>query len=530
MNRKEAEKQLKQLFGFETFHDQQWTTIQHVLKGERVLLIERTGFGKSLCYQFPAAVFPGITLIFSPLIALMRDQVYKLNSLGIASGCINSEQSASENNEIFRKAKEGKIKILYVAPERMDNLIWMQTVKELPLSMVVVYEAHCISVWGHDLRPAFRRIIELVKTLKAVIPVLATTATATKDVERDIAAQLGGSVKVIRGKLMRDNLELQVIEVACQDDKLRWLAQHLKTMKGSGIIYTGTRKEVLRYTTWLKQNGIACTGYHAGLSSAERVKTEKGLMNNEWTCIVSTNALGMGIDKPDLRFIIHTQIPQSPIHYYQEIGRAGRDGAAGKVILLYHPSDTKLPLMFINFSKPPSESYLTVICLLVEKDRSEQELCNSAMLSDAAWRSIKSDLMEQGILIEKVSGNKKYLHFVREAPPINFSMVDTLREIRLAELDQMVAYAETKESRMKFLCTYLGDEEDNLFKNCDNSGIKPLLLKPDSRLEMQLRKFNGETEDAMNTPAGTKFSRVHSRDIEKIKNKKINVHEENPFG
>ena len=523
MNRKEAEVQLKEIFGFTHFHDEQWKTIQHVLKGDRVLLIERTGFGKSLCYQFPAAVLPGVTIIFSPLIALMRDQVKKLNSLGISARCLNSEQPPYENEKILKDVLENKVKILYIAPERQDNQDWLKAVKKMTLSMVVVDEAHCISVWGHDFRPAFRRIIELVKTLPTTIPVLATTATATRTVEEDIVLQLGGKAKTIRGKLMRDNLQLQVVSVACQDDKMRWLAQYINKLDGSGIIYAGTRKEVVRLTNWLQQNSISCIGYHAGLASKERVKIEQGMMVNKWKCIVSTNALGMGIDKSDIRFVIHTQMPQSPIHYYQEIGRAGRDGEDSKVILLYHPEDIKLPRMFINFAKPAVITYMKAIRLLSEKRMTEAELCVKLHVMDSVVRSIKTDLLEQRIICEKVIGVKKYLEVIPLAPELDLKMIDKLREVRFAELDQMVAYAESKESRMKFLCRYLGDEEEVIFKNCDNSGIKPLELIPDSKLDSILKKFNGDTE----TPI-VKATKV-TGGIEAIRRKAIDLKVENPF-
>lgn len=501
MNRRDAEKQLKEKFGFDKFHDEQWKTIQHVLNGERVLLIERTGFGKSLCYQFPAAIFPGTTIIFSPLIALMRDQVKKLNSLGISARCLNSEQNTAENSQILKDAVNGKIKILYIAPERLESTAWTKAVKEMKLSMVVVDEAHCISVWGHDFRPAFRRIIDLVRTLPVEIPVLATTATATPVVERDIAAQVSGKVRVIRGKLMRQNLQLYVQRVTYQDDKLIWLAQHLNRLEGSGIIYVGTRKEVVRITDWLKQNHITAAGYHAGLSAAERQRIEAGMMENRWKCVVSTNALGMGIDKPDIRFIIHTQIPQSPIHYYQEIGRAGRDGETGKVILLYHREDVKLPKMFINFSKPAIHQYEKFIRLLKEESMTEAKLAASMKASENAIRSIKSDLLDQQIIRETTKGQKKLLHYIPTGPDLDAGIIDRLREVRFAELDQMVAYAETGESRMKFLCRYLGDLEEMELKNCDNSGIRPLPLLDDSRLENMLRKFNGQPEEEEDTRA-----------------------------
>lgn len=492
MTRKNAEQLLAATFGFNHFHEEQWKTIQHVLKGERVLLIERTGFGKSLCYQFPATVLSGITIIFSPLIALMRDQVKKLNALNIPARCLNSEQTELENNRILDDAVNGKVKILYIAPERLENLAWIKAVNRMQLSMVVIDEAHCISVWGHDFRPAFRRIVELVSRLPAHVPVLATTATATPVVERDIVRQMSGEVRVIRGKLMRDNLQLYVQYMSCQDDKLTWLAHHLPKLEGNGIIYTGTRKEVARVTEWLKKNEIPCIGYHAGLSTEERKRIEQGMMDNRWKCIVSTNALGMGIDKPDIRFIIHTQMPQSPIHYYQEIGRAGRDGSSGKVVLLYHPDDIKLPKLFVNFSKPAITTYKKLIKLVSEDALTETQLSVKMNVPDSAIRSIKTDLLEQGILRERMRAGKKVISFIPSSPEPDYQMIDTLRTVRMAELDQMVGYAETKESRMKFLCRYLGDLNENDFSNCDNSGIHPLPVVEDLLIDQKLRQFNGE--------------------------------------
>lgn len=314
MTRQEAEQLLQKTFHLPTFYDEQWQTIEKILNGEKVLLIEKTGFGKSLCFQFPATVFDGITVIFSPLIALMRDQVKKLSSLGISSKCINSEQTPEENTQIINEAKQGKIKILYIAPERQENNEWIEATREMNLSMVVVDEAHCISVWGHDFRPAFRRIINLVNLLPKGLPVLATTATATKKVEADIAQQMGSNLTIIRGNLLRDNFRLFVVQVTSEDEKMIWLGQNLEKLPGSGILYTGTRVDTEIYSKWFDYLNIPSTGYNAGLDAESRVSIENGLMKNQWKCVISTNALGMGIDKSDIRFIIHTQMPQSPIH------------------------------------------------------------------------------------------------------------------------------------------------------------------------------------------------------------------------
>jgi len=343
MNRQEAERKLKQIFGFNYFFDDQWKTINRILKKKRVLLIEKTGFGKSLSFQFPATQFDGLTIIFSPLIALMRDQIKSLNEKGIKVGLINSEQTDDENNLTIQNAINNQIKILYIAPERQENSIWQEAVSKMNISFVVVDEAHCISSWGHDFRPAFRRIINLMKVLPVDIPVLATTATATVNVAEDIKNQIGGDIELIRGNLLRENLKLNVIHVNSEEAKMAWLSNYLKNIKGNGIVYTGTRSSAEIFSKWCESEKLNTIYYHAGLDSDSRKLVEKEWMNNKYKAIISTNALGMGIDKADIRFIIHTQIPQSPIHYYQEIGRAGRDGKSAEIfcfliqkILIYH--------------------------------------------------------------------------------------------------------------------------------------------------------------------------------------------------
>ena len=356
-----AEQLLQSQFKINNFYPRQWEVIEKILNGERVLLIEKTGFGKSLCFQFPATLFSGVTVIFSPLIALMRDQVKTLNNLGIEARCINSEQSEEENTAIINSAKLGKIKILYIAPERQENYEWIDATREMKLSMVVVDEAHCISVWGHDFRPAFKRIINLVKLLPKGLPVLATTATATKRVEEDIAKQIGGNISVLRGNLLRENFQLFVIRVSSEDEKLIWLGKNIEKIPGTGVLYTGTRVNTEIFSRWFEHLKISAVGYHGGLDADSRIAIENGLMKNEWKCVVSTNALGMGIDKPDIRFVVHTQIPQSPIHYYQEIGRAGRDGKPTYIILFYNPADKDLPLAFIERGKPSIVKYERVI-------------------------------------------------------------------------------------------------------------------------------------------------------------------------
>jgi ATP-dependent DNA helicase RecQ len=489
MTRSEAEVILQKTFKINRFYDEQWTTIEKLLKGERVLLIEKTGFGKSLCFQFPGMLFPGTTVIFSPLIALMRDQVKKLDYLGIAARCINSEQTAEENTRILDEAKDGKVKILYIAPERQENMEWIEATRQMNLSMVVVDEAHCISVWGHDFRPSFRRIINLVKLLPQGLPLLATTATATRKVEADIAEQMGGNLTIIRGNLLRENFRLFVINVKEEDEKLIWLGQKLNQMPGSGILYTGTRVETEIYARWFEFLGIPSIGYNAGLDSESRIAIENGLMNNQWKCVISTNALGMGIDKPDIRFIIHTQVPQSPVHYYQEIGRAGRDGEPAYIVLFYHPNDRELPEAFIEGSRPSVKKYEKVIEALKNEMLGEKDLLRRTNLKMNQIRVIKADLTEQKIAREVTIGKSKMIEYITGAPDLNTKTFEELRNLKSADLEQMIGYVNTTGSRMKYLCDFLGDSTTIEFKNCDNTGFRKRSVVVTDEWRQKLQEF-----------------------------------------
>ena len=492
MNRQEAETVLQQVFKLSHFYDEQWITIEKILNGERVLLIEKTGFGKSLCFQFPAILNSGTTVIFSPLIALMRDQVKKLNSLGVSAKCINCEQTSEENSQIIEDAKAGKLKILYIAPERQENSEWIEATRLMNLSMVVVDEAHCISVWGHDFRPAFRRIINLVNLLPKGLPVLATAATATKKVEADIAQQMGDNLSIIRGNLMRDNFKLFVVKVTSEDEKLLWLGQNLDKIPGSGILYTGTRIDTWIYSKWFEYLKISSVGYNAGLDPESRIAVENGLMNNQWKCVISTNALGMGIDKPDIRFIIHTQMPQSPVHYYQEIGRAGRDGNPAYIILFYNPEDRKLPVSFIEGGRPAISKYEKVIKAIKNEMLGEKELMRSTNLKQNQIRVIKADLIEQKIIREVTLGKSKKFEYISNSQPLNTEAFEELRSIKTNDLEKMIGYIETTNSRMEYLCNYLGDPSTTTFNNCDNTGLKKIAVTSSPEWTQKLQNFREE--------------------------------------
>jgi ATP-dependent DNA helicase RecQ len=497
MNRQQAETELKKIFGFDSFYNEQWETIDLLFKGKRVLLIEKTGFGKSLCYQFPATQFDGVTVIFSPLIALMRDQVQALNNKGVSARFINSQKTNDENNQTIQEAIDGKVKILYISPERQENRDWIEATRKLKLSMIVIDEAHTISVWGHDFRPAFRRIINLVKLLPDNLPVLATTATATKRVQYDIENQITGDVQTIRGNLLRENFQLYVCKVESEDEKLLWLAENIENMEGTGIIYTGTRVNTEIYARWLDFLGVDAIEYNAGLDSESRKEIEEGLIENRWKVVISTNALGMGIDKSDIRFIIHTQIPESPIHYYQEIGRAGRDGKPTKLILFYNftkdengiEEDYKLPKSFVDGGRPSIKNYQKVINALKEQQLGERQIMKQTNLKQTQVRVIKADLIDQGIVKEvKFGGSKKY-EYQFNAPELNTKVFDEIREQKLKELDAMVDYVNITTSRMEFLCNYLGDNTHKFYGNCDNTTLEPLKIMPSEEVKQKLNEF-----------------------------------------
>ncbi len=469
MNRAQAESTLQTLFGFSKFHDLQWQVIENLLEGKRVLLIEKTGFGKSLCFQFPATQLEGVTIVFSPLIALMRDQVRSMEEKGIRAAAINSNQTAEENAALVARAQNNDLDLLYIAPERMENAEWISASREMKIAMVVIDEAHCISIWGQSFRPNYRRMVNLVRLLPKNFPVLATTATATRRVQEDIIEQVGSDLFPIRGQLMRSNLRLFVVHVKSEDEKFFWLAKTIPKLQKTGIVYTGTQVNTALYSNWLQFLNINSAAYSSRLDAESRKRIEVDFINNQYECIVSTNALGMGIDKPDIRFIIHTQIPQSPIHYYQEIGRAGRDGKEAFAILLYNPhEDASLPQSFIDNSKPTLDKYERVIAAIKKELLSRNQIIKITNLKQNQIQVILADLIDQNLVNEQVVGKSKKYFFNPDAPALNFTAFETLRNAQHQELESMLEYTQITSCRMQYLCNYLGDTLQGICNTCDN--------------------------------------------------------------
>lgn len=341
---------LKDVFGYTTFRPGQEKVIDLVLKGENVLAVMPTGAGKSMWYQIPALVNSGLTLVISPLISLMKDQIDSLKQNGINAAALNSATPQEEVNPILRQAYEGKIKLLYVTPERLAMDYFRYQLNFLDISLVAVDEAHCISQWGHDFRPAYRQIMDGVKSIKSNPNILALTATATPSVQKDIAEQLQIPNKnYVITSFARPNLSFKVVDNP-KNTNLYLLDYIKKHPNESGIIYASTRKHVEELTDYLAQNGILTASYHAGLSNEERSDVQDAFQFDKVQVIVATNAFGMGIDKRNVRFVIHANSTPNLESYYQEAGRAGRDGERCEGIMIYHPKDIRLYRWFIEQS------------------------------------------------------------------------------------------------------------------------------------------------------------------------------------
>lgn len=329
---------LKKYYGYDHFRPGQKEIIDAILQGRDALGIMPTGGGKSICYQVPALLLDGVTIVISPLISLMKDQVDTLKEYGIAAELINSTLSTSEFREIIASARQGAYKLLYVAPERLETDSFLSLIEEVPISMVAVDEAHCVSQWGHDFRPSYVRIYDMIERIPKRPIVTAFTATATPHVKADIMKLLDLYQPFeFTSSFDRANL---YFEVRKPHNKLHELQKYLKEHEEeSGIIYCATRKTVDEVCERLNHLGIKATKYHAGLSERERTENQEHFLFDQILLMVATNAFGMGIDKPNVRFVVHYNMPKNMEGYYQEAGRAGRDGEASECILLYSTQD-----------------------------------------------------------------------------------------------------------------------------------------------------------------------------------------------
>ncbi|WP_442637587.1 DNA helicase RecQ [Rossellomorea marisflavi] len=343
---------LKEYFGYDSFRTGQDEIVQHVLAGNDTVGIMPTGGGKSLCYQVPSLLLDGVTVVISPLISLMKDQVDALIQQGIPATYINSTLTARETDETMAGLSEGEYKLLYIAPERLESRSFLRFLQTLPIPLVAVDEAHCLSQWGHDFRPSYMNISSAVAQLPTNPVILALTATATPQVQQDILHHLHiRDENMVLTGFERDNLFFQVVK---GENRKKWVENYVKKNRDhSGIIYCATRKEVEALHQLLERKGIAVGKYHGGLSDSLREEQQDSFLNDSISIMVATNAFGMGINKSNVRYVIHYQLPKNMEGYYQEAGRAGRDGVDSECILLFAPQDIQTQRYIIEQNISP---------------------------------------------------------------------------------------------------------------------------------------------------------------------------------
>jgi ATP-dependent DNA helicase RecQ len=470
-------KVLKEKFGMDGFRPGQLEAIELLLEKNRLLCIQPTGYGKSLLYQLPSCLLSGMTLVISPLLALMRDQIDQLkNRFQIAAASMNSDQTEEENKLTRDLIFARKIQILFASPEQLDHIDRFDFFLKLPTSLLVIDEAHCISTWGHDFRPSYRQILHFSQALKKANPalkILGLTATADDRVEKDITKQLSSEeepVHVWREKMDRPNIHLSVLPAEGCAAKLALCEMLLSKLNGHGLIYCATRENAELVAEYLEQRGVSITAYHAGLESEEKRKIQQAFSENGYRAISATTALGMGIDKKDLRFIIHFDIPGSITAYYQEVGRCGRDGLKADGILLYDKIDRKVQDYFIDSAIPLEADFKAVLEIV----RSAEAPPNLTLikrltgLHPTRVTIVLAELIEQHFLIkESVKGAQVY-KIDQSDQILDLSRYKTQHLVKTEELNKIISYAEEKTlCRMSILRDALGDIEVTNCGRCD---------------------------------------------------------------
>ncbi len=484
--RNEAEQHLRALAGDHArLRDDQWTAISALVGARRrALVVQRTGWGKSAVYFVATALLrargAGPTVIVSPLLALMRNQVEAASRAGIHARTVNSANN-EEWDTVYAEVADGRADVLLVSPERLNNPGFRdQVLPKLTAAagLIVIDEAHCISDWGHDFRPDYRRIRTLLRALPPGIPVLATTATANARVTHDVAEQLGagqdpGDVLVLRGSLDRESLHLAVVSLPGAHQRLGWLAARLADggLPGSGIVYTLTVAAAYETAAFLRDQGIEVAAYSGRDEAAQRLQAEGDLLANRVKALVATSALGMGFDKPDLGFVVHLGAPQSPVAYYQQIGRAGRGVAKAEVILLPGREDRDIWAYFASLAFPPEHQVRAALAALAEAGRplSTTALETRVDLSRGRLESMLKVLDVDGAVRRTAGG------WAATGQPWAYDQerYQRVAQERIREQQAMLAYQATDACRMEYLRRELDDPEAARCGRCDNCTGRP---------------------------------------------------------
>jgi ATP-dependent DNA helicase RecQ len=478
---------LNQHFGFNDFRSGQAEVVSAILEGRDAVVVMPTGSGKSLCYQLPAMMKDGATLVVSPLIALMKDQVDALRAHNLPATFINSSLSESEQWQRIESVRRGEVKIVYVAPERFRSGRFNAALRAIQVSLFAVDEAHCISTWGHDFRPDYLRL-KTIRTDLGNVQTLALTATATPYVRSDIIQQLGLSEpRTFVSGFDRPNLAISVVQVQKQREKITRIKALANNNPGSGIVYTATRKAVEDVGADLRSEGLSVITYHAGMRDAERVKAQEEFMSGREQIIVATNAFGMGIDKPDIRFVAHYQMPGSIEAYYQEIGRAGRDGLRSTCLLLFNYADKNTHDFFIEGSYPDAAVVRAVYEALKATKQRQIELSTSEIAArsgesnEMAVQSALYLLERAGHIERNASFDRRTSGAARRSRTIllldnvptheirvKYADVSRRAELERRKLREMIEFCYSEQCYRSYILNYFGDRHHE--RECGDCG------------------------------------------------------------
>lgn len=473
----DLKKELLAQFPFTNFRGQQELILQKVWQNQNLLALMPTGMGKSLCFQFPAKVREGLVLVISPLIALMQDQTQKARDLGIAATFISSTLSRDERGKRQEQLSQGKFKLLYVTPERFRKPEFLEAIKNLKIQLLAIDEAHCISQWGHDFRPDYSRVGEF-RQLLGNPPTLALTATATPEVQKDILAKLGiQEAEIISAGIERENLEIAVHDVYGLDEKVRAILAFTHQRDGAGIIYFSLIQTLKKVSSALQRLGLEHLVYHGDLNPVDRNRSLKTFQRDESPLMLATPAFGLGIDKANVRVLIHAETPNSLESYFQEIGRAGRDGIESQCHLLYDMDDVSIQMEFLKWSHP-DRGFIESVYRLINENRGKidqggfdylREQMNFRNRRDFRPEASVSILERWGCL-EKSSDPFPYRCI--EEPSAEYFELENGEEILRAQNSKLLAMVQwaqnNNQCRLQKIYEYFGHETDKPCGKCDN--------------------------------------------------------------